>query len=156
MPNYDEVMAEVRAEGKTPVTLEVADCATTTLIFPATCKNDMKGALAAVVDALEHDGFICDVNIGEDDDQDIVLLITGPEGVGPDAALDWALDIADQIIDGLEQAQVTKPQAKEVSAVELEELELKKTLTCWNCVDQATCEYAFDLYNTNGDCLARK
>lgn len=102
MPNYDEVMAEVHAEGKTPVTLEVADCTTTALIFPATCKNDMKGALDAVVDALEYDGFICDVNISEDDGQDIVLLITGPEGVGPDAALDWARDIADQIIDGLE------------------------------------------------------
>lgn len=25
-----------------------------------------------------------------------------------------------------------------------------------NCVDRATCEYAFDLYNTNGDCMARK
>lgn len=75
---------------------------------------------------------------------------------GSDAAFDWARDIADKIIDGLEQAQVTETPAKEVSASELEELEQKKSLTCWNCVDQATCEYAFDLYNTNGDCLAIK
>lgn len=28
--------------------------------------------------------------------------------------------------------------------------------TCDKCPDRYTCEYAFDMYNTNGDCLANK
>lgn len=28
--------------------------------------------------------------------------------------------------------------------------------TCFNCLDDKTCEYAYDLYNTHGDCLAVK
>jgi len=28
--------------------------------------------------------------------------------------------------------------------------------TCDSCPDVNTCEYAFDLYSTNGDCLAEK
>ena len=28
--------------------------------------------------------------------------------------------------------------------------------TCNDCSDKETCIYAFDLYNTNGDCLAEK
>ena len=50
----------------------------------------------------------------------------------------------------------TTNETKEVSAEEMDELEQKKSLTCWNCGDQATCEFAFDLYNTGGDCLAMK
>jgi hypothetical protein len=29
-------------------------------------------------------------------------------------------------------------------------------LTCLRCIHACRCEYAFDLYNTNGDCLATK
>lgn len=29
-------------------------------------------------------------------------------------------------------------------------------LTCQDCTDNDTCEYAFDPYNTHGDCLALK
>lgn len=29
-------------------------------------------------------------------------------------------------------------------------------LTCDTCSDAPVCEYAFDLYNTDGDCLASK
>lgn len=29
-------------------------------------------------------------------------------------------------------------------------------LTCQDCSDNDTCEYAFDPYNTHGDCLAIK
>jgi hypothetical protein len=32
----------------------------------------------------------------------------------------------------------------------------KEDLTCNNCPDKATCHYAFDAYNTNGDCLTSK
>jgi hypothetical protein len=28
--------------------------------------------------------------------------------------------------------------------------------TCHGCPDRKTCEYAFDPYNTHGDCLAMK
>lgn len=28
--------------------------------------------------------------------------------------------------------------------------------TCDKCSDRYDCEYAFDMYNTNGDCLANK
>ena len=28
--------------------------------------------------------------------------------------------------------------------------------TCHECPDEKTCKYAWDLYNTNGDCLAYK
>ena len=28
--------------------------------------------------------------------------------------------------------------------------------TCTYCASQRDCEYAFDLYSTNGDCLAEK
>ncbi len=28
--------------------------------------------------------------------------------------------------------------------------------TCRACSENASCDYAFDLYNTNGDCLASK
>lgn len=28
--------------------------------------------------------------------------------------------------------------------------------TCNTCSDKNTCKYAFDLYNTDGDCLASK
>lgn len=30
------------------------------------------------------------------------------------------------------------------------------TVTCEQCGDNDVCEYAFDHYNTNGDCLALK
>jgi len=29
-------------------------------------------------------------------------------------------------------------------------------ITCEECYSNAGCEYAFDMYNTNGDCLAEK
>jgi len=29
-------------------------------------------------------------------------------------------------------------------------------MTCFNCIGWERCEFAFDLYNTNGDCLAMK
>jgi len=28
--------------------------------------------------------------------------------------------------------------------------------TCWYCLKQEKCPYAYDAYNTNGDCLAEK
>lgn len=28
--------------------------------------------------------------------------------------------------------------------------------TCYKCLDVYTCKYAYDDYNTNGDCLAQK
>ena len=33
---------------------------------------------------------------------------------------------------------------------------VKEDTTCWRCVDNATCKYAWDPYNTDGDCLADK
>jgi len=32
----------------------------------------------------------------------------------------------------------------------------KGMLTCFNCIDRDTCDCAWDIYNTNGDCLAAK
>lgn len=32
----------------------------------------------------------------------------------------------------------------------------KERSTCFKCVDEKTCPFAYDLYNTNGDCLASK
>jgi len=31
-----------------------------------------------------------------------------------------------------------------------------KIITCVKCPDNKTCEFAYDAYNTNGDCLAEK
>lgn len=31
-----------------------------------------------------------------------------------------------------------------------------KRFTCFNCDSSPTCEFAYDLYNTDGDCLALK
>ena len=35
-------------------------------------------------------------------------------------------------------------------------LEKEAPFTCHDCQSTETCEYAFDLYNLNGDCLAIK
>lgn len=35
-------------------------------------------------------------------------------------------------------------------------LDFMKSYTCYNCSDLTTCKFAFDHYNTNGDCLAIK
>ncbi len=35
-------------------------------------------------------------------------------------------------------------------------LEFKNTCTCNVCRDAPICKYAYDYYNTNGDCLAEK
>ena len=32
----------------------------------------------------------------------------------------------------------------------------KESTTCWNCAEKDTCEFAFDPYNTDGDCLMDK
>jgi hypothetical protein len=32
----------------------------------------------------------------------------------------------------------------------------RKPFTCANCHDKDICKFAWDLYNTNGDCLANK
>jgi hypothetical protein len=32
----------------------------------------------------------------------------------------------------------------------------KQDTTCWNCSDNGTCPWAWDPYNTDGDCLADK
>jgi len=32
----------------------------------------------------------------------------------------------------------------------------KEELTCFKCDEKDTCKYAWDLYNTDGDCLANK
>jgi hypothetical protein len=32
----------------------------------------------------------------------------------------------------------------------------KEDTTCFRCPDSGTCKYAFDPYNTDGDCLADK
>lgn len=32
----------------------------------------------------------------------------------------------------------------------------KEDMTCHDCEHTGTCEFAWDLYNTNGDCLAQK
>jgi len=32
----------------------------------------------------------------------------------------------------------------------------KERMTCTTCADNQTCEFAWDLYNTDGDCLAVK
>jgi len=31
-----------------------------------------------------------------------------------------------------------------------------ETITCDDCADKDSCEWAYDLYNTDGDCLATK
>lgn len=36
------------------------------------------------------------------------------------------------------------------------EVPAKESMTCSNCVDTAICEFAWDLYNTDGDCIADK
>jgi len=33
---------------------------------------------------------------------------------------------------------------------------LEEDFTCHECLDKDVCQYSFDLYNTNGDCLAFK
>lgn len=102
MPNYDEFIAEVRAEGNIPVMLEVTDCARTTLIFPAGCDGDMPSALSTVTNAFMWEGLKCEVHAAESEQQTSVLRVTGPEGVAPDAVLEWARDIAQRVIDVLE------------------------------------------------------
>ena len=37
-----------------------------------------------------------------------------------------------------------------------EEVHLDKNYTCAGCVFQEVCEYAFDDYNVDGECLANK
>ena len=37
-----------------------------------------------------------------------------------------------------------------------ENYEYDETFTCKDCPARFTCEWAFDLYNTEGDCLAEK
>lgn len=32
----------------------------------------------------------------------------------------------------------------------------RERTTCWTCTDNDKCEYAWDWYNTDGDCLAIK
>ena len=32
----------------------------------------------------------------------------------------------------------------------------KEAMTCYRCPEAGTCRLAWDLYNTNGDCLADK
>lgn len=32
----------------------------------------------------------------------------------------------------------------------------KESMTCSKCSESGTCEFAWDLYNTDGDCLASK
>ena len=32
----------------------------------------------------------------------------------------------------------------------------KESTTCWTCPDKEDCEFAFDPYNTDGDCLMDK
>jgi len=32
----------------------------------------------------------------------------------------------------------------------------KEDTTCWECSENKTCKYAWDPYNTDGDCLADK
>lgn len=32
----------------------------------------------------------------------------------------------------------------------------REDFTCYNCPTMLNCEFAWDLYNTNGDCLAEK
>lgn len=32
----------------------------------------------------------------------------------------------------------------------------KEDTICWRCCDNKTCKYAWDAYNTDGDCLADK
>ena len=36
------------------------------------------------------------------------------------------------------------------------ELSKREDFTCSRCDRDESCEYAWDLYNTNGDCLAEK
>jgi hypothetical protein len=53
-----------------------------------------------------------------------------------------------------------------MSTIEEKELQAKKDFDkhgydfdacpCPTCPDKTTCAYAYDLYNTNGDCLASK
>lgn len=38
----------------------------------------------------------------------------------------------------------------------MEERIKPENLTCFECAENKTCEYAWDAYNTNGDCLAEK
>ena len=33
---------------------------------------------------------------------------------------------------------------------------LAKEFTCYECLDNGICQFAFDCYNTNGDCIAAK
>lgn len=48
---------------------------------------------------------------------------------------------------GLGPEEDIPPEAYEVE---------KEGTTCWNCVDNKTCKFAWDPYNTDGDCLADK
>lgn len=45
---------------------------------------------------------------------------------------------------------------REIAGVLREELEKLEWVTCVKCLARKTCQYAFDPYNTNGDCLAEK
>ena len=46
----------------------------------------------------------------------------------------------------------------ELKPEDLPEVELipKEALTCYNCYISSECPYAFDQYNSSGDCLAMK
>ena len=38
----------------------------------------------------------------------------------------------------------------------IDDYEYESFFTCEYCIQQKSCEYAFDLYNTDFDCLAEK
>ena len=49
----------------------------------------------------------------------------------------------------------TTPLSKIVRVLKTHGLSLENT-SCYICFNWRTCEYAFDTYNTHGDCLASK
>ena len=50
----------------------------------------------------------------------------------------------------------TQETASAVQRAHMVELTGIQSFTCDDCPVKLTCDYAFDAYNTNGDCLAEK
>lgn len=58
----------------------------------------------------------------------------------------WAAKLGPELTD--DEIQKLRDRVAKAEGVE--------KFTCDDCRDRRTCEWAFDSYNTNGDCLAEK
>ena len=94
------------------------------------------------------------------DDGDICMKCKEPKGKVGRAARHTPGEREDVTVPGVRFPHLPPEEAKEPELTAEEyaaryDVERKDT-TCFRCDDNATCKWAWDPYNTDGDCLARK